>query len=160
MPHDEYITKSLPRVISPFLKFNNKMRKCGWWRSLPHTCHALCFCADFTVCVWAYLDFVYVYHENLWVIFERGWDTVCTSKIASEKLSVDVDTPMDFLLRRNRRQLYIIDGCMWNGMIEVFLYLPYINPTQYIDTKKMLDRLDNFKCKICRSKYMLRCIRM
>lgn len=32
-----------------------------------------------------------------------------------------------------------------------------MNPTRYyIDTKRMLDRLDNFKCKICPFKYMLR----
>lgn len=65
---------------------------------------------------------------------------------------------MDFLLRRSSRQLYIIDGCMWYGMIEIFLYLLshiiYVNRARYIDAKKMLDRLDNFKCKICPFRYM------
>lgn len=58
------------------------------------------------------------------------YDIICTSEIASEKLvcfgecamwivyySLVCMPPMDFLLRRNRRQLYIIDGCMRNGMV-------------------------------------------
>lgn len=138
--------------ISPYQQFNNKMRKCGWWRSLPHTCYYV------AVLISSKCEFVLV------IFSERGWYiTVCTSGIASAACGCGCPHGY-FLLRRNRRQLYIIyiiDGCTWKWYDRSFSFISsvmYKSSTQYIDTKNILDRLDNFKCEICPFKYTLRCV--
>lgn len=65
------------------------MRKCGWWRSLPHTCHVIMFSAFISaVCVGAHnlTLCMYIPWELVGEVSNgREWETVCTNKNSFRK---------------------------------------------------------------------------